>query len=132
MCNVTYCVCLQIQITYLVMYGNTFENKATDEGIIVFLFYFEAAAEVSDLSIPKGKAFLGKNLHRAGLLVLSSRISYELVQKSARAGLAIMISNSRPTALAVDMGKSLNMTMAFPAGENELMVVCGAHRILGN
>lgn len=79
-----------------------------------------------------GKAFLEKSLHRAGLLVLSSRISYELVQKSARAGLGIMISNSRPTALAVDMGKSLNMTMAFPSGENELMVVCGAHRILGN
>ena len=52
-----------------------------------------------------GKAFLNRTLYRAGLLVLSSRISYELVQKSARAGLPIMISNSRPTALAVDMGR---------------------------
>ena len=79
-----------------------------------------------------GKAFLEGILDRVGLLVLSSRISFELVQKASRAGISIMISNSRPTALAVDMGRALNMTLAFPAGDNELIVVCGGHRILGH
>jgi FdhD protein len=77
-----------------------------------------------------GQAFMNKKLADAGLLVLSSRISYELVQKAARANLPVMISNSRPTSLAVQMGKALNMTLAFPAKESELMIVCGEKRIL--
>lgn len=77
-----------------------------------------------------GKAFMNKKLADAGILVLSSRISFELVQKAARANLPVMISNSRPTSLAVQMGMALNMTLAFPAGESELMIVCGEKRIL--
>lgn len=77
-----------------------------------------------------GRAFLDHTLDRAGVLVLSSRISYELVQKAARARIQVMISNSRPTALAATMGKSLNMTLAFPAGQDLIMVVCGEHRFI--
>lgn len=76
-----------------------------------------------------GKAFMDGKLIRARLLVLSSRISYELVQKAARARLPIMISESRPTALAVEMGNTLNMTLAFSYGESELVIVCGETRI---
>jgi FdhD protein len=77
-----------------------------------------------------GKAFLDHTLDRARILVLSSRISYELVQKAARARIQVMISNSRPTALAAQMGASLNMTLAFPTGDDQLMVVCGENRII--
>jgi len=77
-----------------------------------------------------GKGFMGKSLPKARILMLSSRISYELIQKAARAHLPIMISNSRPTALAASMGQSLNMTLAFPGEESELVIVCGPHRIL--
>jgi len=77
-----------------------------------------------------GKAFMERTLFNASLLVLSSRISYELVQKAARARLPIMISNSRPTALAVEMGQALNMTLAFPAEESELIITCGENRIV--
>ncbi len=76
-----------------------------------------------------GKMVMNKTLSTASVLVLSSRISYELVQKAARARIPIMISNSRPTALAVQMGKSLNMTLAFPGTESELIIACGKHRI---
>ncbi|MCP4718471.1 MAG: formate dehydrogenase accessory sulfurtransferase FdhD [Desulfobacteraceae bacterium] len=76
-----------------------------------------------------GEAFMNKTLSTAGLLVLSSRISYELVQKAARAHLPIMISNSRPTALAAQMGHNLNMTLAFPGKDAELIIVCGENRI---
>jgi FdhD protein len=77
-----------------------------------------------------GTAFMDKTLADASILVLSSRISYELVQKAARARLPVMISNSRPTALAVEMGRSLNMTLAFPVEESELIIVCGESRIV--
>jgi FdhD protein len=76
-----------------------------------------------------GKTVVNKTICTASLLVLSSRISYELVQKAARARIPIIISNSRPTALAVQMGQSLNMTLAFPGKESELIIACGRHRI---
>ncbi len=75
-----------------------------------------------------GKAFMNDRLSKARVLVLSSRNSHELVQKAARARLPMMISNSRPTALAVEMGQALNMTLAFPDG-NALVIPCGQHRL---
>ncbi|MGD8369074.1 MAG: formate dehydrogenase accessory sulfurtransferase FdhD, partial [Desulfobacterales bacterium] len=78
-----------------------------------------------------GKVFLQGKLAEAKMVVLSSRISYELVQKAARAHIPVMVSKSRPTALAVEMGGALNMTLAFPADRTELVVVCGEHRLLG-
>ncbi len=76
-----------------------------------------------------GKVFMDRSLSKAKILVLSSRNSYELVQKAARAQLPIVISNSRATALAVEMGKALNMTLVFPAGESEIAIMCGQQRI---
>ena len=76
-----------------------------------------------------GKAFMSGKLLKARLLVLSSRISYELEQKAARARLPVVISESRPTVLAVEMGNALNMTLAFSYDESELVIVCGENRI---
>ncbi len=76
-----------------------------------------------------GKAFMEKKLSRAKLLVLSSRISYELVQKAARARLSMIISKSRPTALAVEMGKALNMTLGCVFEKSELIIFCGEERL---
>jgi FdhD protein len=77
-----------------------------------------------------GKIFINRKLPEAGILVLSSRISYELVQKAARARLPVMISKSRPTALAAQMGKALNMTLACTGKASELILVCGENRIV--
>jgi len=78
-----------------------------------------------------GKIFLSGQLTKARLAVLSSRISYELVQKAARAHLPILVSISRPTALAVELGKSLNMTLACMGKESGLLVFCGEERLTG-
>jgi FdhD protein len=72
-----------------------------------------------------GQAFMNRTLDKGRILVLSSRVSYELVQKAARAHLPMTISNSRPTALAAEMGQTLNMTLAFPAEKSGVIVVCG-------
>jgi len=53
------------------------------------------------------------------------------VQKAARARLPMIVSMSRPTALAVEMGQSLNMTLAC-AKKSELILFCGEKRIIRN
>ncbi len=75
-----------------------------------------------------GKLFLDRRLHEAQILVLSSRISYELVQKSARAGVPIILAVSRPTSLAVELAAELNMTLASLARPAGLDIYCGEHR----
>ncbi len=76
-----------------------------------------------------GEAFMNRTLDKGRILVLSSRVSYELVQKAARAHLPMTISNSRPTTLAAEMGQALNMTLVFPAEESGLIIVFGKNRI---
>jgi len=76
-----------------------------------------------------GRLFLRNSLHRAGVLILSSRISYELVQKAARAKIPFVLSASRATALAVELADSLNMTLASPSKESGIHVYCGYGRL---
>ena len=64
-----------------------------------------------------GKLFLDRRLNAAVLLALSSRISYELVQKAARARLQVILALSRPTTLAVDLASQLNITLAVRAAK---------------
>ncbi len=76
-----------------------------------------------------GKLFLNGNLSKASLLVLSSRISYELVQKAAQARIPIILAMSRPTALAVDLASKLNMTLGCESDGEGLYVFCGSQRL---
>ena len=76
-----------------------------------------------------GKLFLENNLGRARLLALSSRISFELVQKAARARIPIIFSMSRPTSLAVRTGIELNMTLACLSRKEGLFIFCGKDRL---
>jgi len=62
---------------------------------------------------------------------LSSRISYELVQKAARARIPIILAVSRPTALAVELASELNMTIACLARGGGMFVFCGKKRLKG-
>jgi FdhD protein len=102
-----------------------------DENLDI-LGFAEDVGRHNGLDKAVGQAFQAGTLDLARILVLSSRISYELVQKAARARLPVIIANSRPTALAARMGASLNMTLAFPTDDNQLMVVCGENRIIQN
>jgi len=76
-----------------------------------------------------GKLFLGRILERAAILILSSRISYELVQKAARAKIPFILAASRPTALAVELADSLNMTLASPSKQSGINIYCGQQRL---
>lgn len=75
-----------------------------------------------------GKVFSLGQIKNAYLGIMSSRLSYELVQKAARAGLEMLVGISRPTVLAVELARSVNMTLAC-AKDDRFMVFCGDHRI---
>ncbi len=76
-----------------------------------------------------GSLFLDDRLCRARLLTLSSRISYELVQKAARARIPVILAVSRPTALAVKLATALGMTLATLGKDDCLMIYCHARRL---
>ncbi len=76
-----------------------------------------------------GRLFLERGLDRIGFLVMSSRLSYELVQKAARARIPAIVGNSRPTSLAVALADRLNMTLATRAPGDGLMIFTGNDRL---
>lgn len=76
-----------------------------------------------------GRLFLDNTLEKARFLVLSSRISYEMIQKAARAGIAIIVAVSRPTALAVELAEGLGITLCSLARGEGLFVYTHPHRI---
>lgn len=76
-----------------------------------------------------GKLFLEKRLPEAACILLSSRISFELVQKAARARIPIILALSRPTALAVDLAKQLRMTLVCRSKNSGLTIFCGKERL---
>jgi FdhD protein len=77
-----------------------------------------------------GKALLDGSLSKAALAVLSSRVSYEMVQKTARARIPMIVAVSRPTALAVELTSRLNMGLACLAEGEGAYVFCGESRFV--
>ena len=60
-----------------------------------------------------GEQFLAGGLPAPGaIVVLSGRVSYELVQKTAAAGVPILIAVSAPSSLAVETADRLGVTLA--------------------
>jgi FdhD protein len=76
-----------------------------------------------------GRLLLERRLSQAALFVLSSRVSFELVQKAARARIPVIFSVSRPTALAIRLAVRLDMTLACLARGGGGYVFCGNHRL---
>ena len=58
-----------------------------------------------------GKLLFGKNIDKAAIGVLSSRLSFEMVQKAARLGVEILCGASSPTSLAIDLARTSNLTL---------------------
>jgi FdhD protein len=77
-----------------------------------------------------GKLFLDHKLKDVSFLILSSRISYELVQKAARARIPVVLAISRPTSLAISLAAELNITLANMNKTSGLNIFCGEHRFI--
>ncbi len=75
-----------------------------------------------------GRLFLDRRLHLAKVAVMSSRISYELVQKTIRARIPFMLALSRPTSLAMTLADRLQLSMAGIVKKPGLFIYCHAQR----
>lgn len=66
-----------------------------------------------------------------GLIVLTSRVSVEMVQKSAAIGAPVIVAVSAPTALAVRMAEAAGMTLAAIARKDGFEIFANPHRVTG-
>ena len=66
-----------------------------------------------------------------GALVISSRASYEMVQKAAMCGIEIIFAVSAPTALAVELARDCGITLAAFCRRSRANVYSHPERLLG-
>ncbi len=66
-----------------------------------------------------------------GFLLVTSRASYEMVQKSATVGIALLAAISAPTALAIHLAEETGMTLIGFARPEGHVVYANPERILG-
>ncbi len=65
-----------------------------------------------------------------GAVVMTSRISVELIQKTAKLGSGILVGISAPTALAIDMATRAGMTLVALARGEDFEIFTGSNRII--
>jgi FdhD protein len=65
----------------------------------------------------------------AGFLLVTSRASYEMVQKAATAGVRMLVAVSAPTALAVRLASETGLTLVGFARENQQVVYTHPERL---
>ena len=77
-----------------------------------------------------GHALLADRLPLTGcMLMVSGRISFDIVQKAARAGLAVLAAVSAPSSLAVDAAERLGVTLAGFVRDDRFNLYCHSERI---
>ncbi len=72
-----------------------------------------------------------RNGWKNGALVISSRASYEMVQKAAMCGVEIIFAVSAPTALAVDLARECGITLAAFCRRGRANVYSHPERLIG-
>ncbi len=79
-----------------------------------------------------GASLMSGDLPLSGSIVLvSGRLSFELVQKAARAGAPFLAGVSAPSNLAVELAEEVGMTLVGFLRGDRFNVYTGAHRIIG-
>lgn len=64
-----------------------------------------------------------------GFLVITSRCSFEMVEKAARLGAAVIVAISAPTSLALERARAHGITLCAIARSDTLTVFTGAQRL---
>ena len=64
-----------------------------------------------------------------GFALLTSRCSFELVEKAALAGVRLLVTISAPTALAIERAQSCGLTLIALARADEMLVAADPHEV---
>ncbi|MFT8244194.1 formate dehydrogenase accessory sulfurtransferase FdhD [Roseomonas sp. BN140053] len=67
----------------------------------------------------------------AGFVLVTSRCSFEMVEKAAAIGARTIVAISAPTSLALDRARALDMTLVAVARRDSITVFHGAERVRG-
>jgi formate dehydrogenase accessory protein FdhD len=77
------------------------------------------------------KGLSGNLLQKPGFLLISSRASYEIVQKAARASISVVVAVSAPTSLAIDIAQQTGTTLVGFARRDRHVVYSHGERLTG-
>ena len=65
----------------------------------------------------------------AGFVLLTSRCSFELVEKAALAGVSLLVTVSAPTSLAVERAREAGLTLIALARKDEMLLIVDPHQL---
>jgi FdhD protein len=77
-----------------------------------------------------GRLVYEGKIAEAMIIAMTSRVSYEMVQKTGRSGAEIIIGISAATSLAIDLAKSFNLTLIGFTRKARCNVYTAAERIV--
>ena len=77
-----------------------------------------------------GKALITNTPPHNGILLTSGRISSEMLIKTARINIPVLISTSAPTNMAVQIANDINMTLIGFTRTNRFNIYSGNHRVI--
>ena len=75
-------------------------------------------------------ALAKQELDRAGFIITTSRASFEMVQKTASAGVGMLVAVSAPTGLAVRVAEQCGLTLVGFARESRYVIYSHANNIM--
>jgi FdhD protein len=75
-------------------------------------------------------ALAKQELNRTGFIITTSRASFEMVQKTASAGVAMLVAVSAPTGLAVRVAEQCGLTLVGFARESRYVIYSHADNII--
>ncbi len=100
---------------------------------------FNRKAEITDLAEDVGRhnamdKIIGRSIKQLPLsnrgVLLSGRVSFEMVQKAVMAGCSMIAAIGAPTTLAVDLARQHGLTLIGFMRDERFNVYCGANRIV--
>ena len=79
-----------------------------------------------------GQRLRARDDFAAGFALITSRASYEMVQKSASVGIAVLVAVSAPTLAAVELATACNITLVGFARGNRHLIYSHPQRLLAS